>query len=146
MGFQVLCFVHQLVCTDSMQLPLRFAMVLAVEGFLVTAVCRPDSRQIHWASGAVGPEVEEVALASALAPVQVEALPLDSRSPRIRCLLATCPVRTAAAMHMGCSTTLSASSAAASASCDALSPVWSVSVVQLHLPFHTLVDSNFHLE
>ena len=58
MGFQAPCFVHQLVCMDSMQLPLRSVMVLAVEGFPVTAACRPDSRQIHWASGAVGPEVE----------------------------------------------------------------------------------------
>ena len=145
MGFQALCLVHQLVCMDSMQLPMCSAMVLVVEGFHVAAVCRPDTLQIHWASGAVGPEVEEVALVSALVPVQVEALPLDLRSPRIRYLLATCPVHTAAAMHMDCSTSLSASSAAASASCDASSPVWSASVVQLHLPCHTLVDSNFHL-
>ena len=62
MGFQVRCFVHQLVCMDSMQLPLCSVMVLAVEDFHVTAVCRPDSLQIHWASEAVAPEVEEVAL------------------------------------------------------------------------------------
>ena len=146
MGFQVPCFVHQLVCMDSMQLPLCFEMMIAVEGFHMTAVGRPGLLQLHWASSAVNPEVEEVALVSALVPVQVEALPLDSKSPRIHCLLATCPVHTAAAMHMGCTTTLSASSAAASASCDALSPVWSVSVVQLHLPFHTLVGSSFHFE
>ena len=85
-------------------------------------------------------------MVSALAPVQVEALPLDSRSPRIHCLIATCPVHTAAAMHMGCSTTLSASCAAASASCDALSPVGSVPVVHQHLPVHTLVDLSFHFE
>ena len=149
MGFQVLYLVHQLVCMDSMQLPLHSVMVLAVEDLPVTAVCRSESLQIHWASEAVSPEVEEVAMVSALAPVQVEALPLDSRSPRIRYLLATCPVHTAAAMHTDCSTSLSASSAAAfaaSASSDALSPVWSVFVVQLHLPFHTLVDSSFHFQ
>ena len=63
MGFQVLCFVHQLVWMGSMQLPLCSVMVLAVGGFHVTAVCRPDSFQVHWAFVAVAPEEEEVALA-----------------------------------------------------------------------------------
>ena len=62
MGFQVLCFVHQLVCMDSMQLPLCSVMVPVVEEFHVTAVHRPDALQIHWAFVAVAPE-EEVALA-----------------------------------------------------------------------------------
>ena len=60
MGFQVLCFVHQLV---SMQLPLCMMMVPAVEDFHLTAGCRPESFQIHWAFVAVAPEEEEVALA-----------------------------------------------------------------------------------
>ena len=57
MGFQAqaLCLVHQLVCMDSRQLPLRSVMEPVVEEFHMTV-------QIHWAFVAVAPG-EEVALA-----------------------------------------------------------------------------------
>ena len=60
MGFQVPCFVHQLVL---MQLPLCSVMVPVVEEFHMMVVHRPGALQIHWAFVAVAPEEEEVALA-----------------------------------------------------------------------------------
>ena len=63
MGFQGLCLVHQLVCLDPMQLPLRSVVAPVVEEDHMTVMHRPGAFQIHWASLAVAPEEEEVALA-----------------------------------------------------------------------------------
>ena len=65
MGFQAqaLCLVHQLVCMDSMQLPLCSVMVPVVEEFHMTVTHQPGALQIHWAFVAVAPEEEEAALA-----------------------------------------------------------------------------------
>ena len=63
MGFQGLCLVHQLVCMDSMQLPLCSVMVPVVEEFHMTVTHQPGALQIHWAFVAVAPEEEEEALA-----------------------------------------------------------------------------------
>ena len=63
MDFQGLCLVHQLVYLDPMQLPLHSVVAPVVEENHMTMMHRPGASQIHWASVAVAPEEEEVALA-----------------------------------------------------------------------------------
>ena len=102
MGFQCLFLVHQLVYSDSMQLPLYSVVAPVVVEDLVSAGHLPDTCSVHQAFVVADPEEEEVE--PALEPVLVGALPPGSVHPDNLVLLANRQGRTAVAMSTGCST------------------------------------------